>query len=212
MLTTRWEPTVFFSRERSPSPLKFRRARKINRHKPVANDDYCSDMMNDIGIPCRPIDPESSDEFGRMDNGELKDRFIDLAQAALEEAILEEDQKGVLREMVEALIAKTGAPLMVKVLSEQLRSQEVIERLAESHAEQQRRMSQSTPVNDTTLKEPHHKEDAIVPLPRYSQDDSTLLLVSEYMWRLFRLLLLASLVGLVCHLMSAKPYRDLIVL
>ncbi|KAL0085951.1 hypothetical protein F4703DRAFT_1736477 [Phycomyces blakesleeanus] len=193
-------------------------------------------MNHDIARSYRPssdrsVDQESSDEFGRVDNisnsynssggNEIhpRDRFIDLAQAALEEAILEEDQKGgVLREVIEALIAKTGAPLMVKVLSEQLRSQEVIERLAESHAEQQRRMSESTTpgvkgdITTTTLKEPHQKDDVIVPLPRYAHSDSTLLLVSEYMWRLFRLLLLASLVGLVCHLMSAKPYRDLIVL
>ncbi|KAF7723223.1 hypothetical protein EC973_002161 [Apophysomyces ossiformis] len=138
-----------------------------------------------------------------------KDRFIDLAQAALEEATMEEDQKGVIQEVVEALIAKTGAPLVAEVISEQLRSQEVIERIAESHEEERQRMSAS-PVElfaPNILKEPESDatdEDPKIVL-EHRDTIQPILLVSEYMWRLFRVLLLASLVGLVYHFLRASP-------
>ncbi|CEP18338.1 hypothetical protein [Parasitella parasitica] len=94
-----------------------------------------------------------------------KDRFIDLAQAALEEANLEEERKGVIHEVMEALIAKTGAPLVAEVISEQLRSQDVIERIAENHEEDRQRINSSphmTRVDSTdsvnSLKAPDDEE------------------------------------------------------
>lgn len=144
-----------------------------------------------------------------------KDRFIDLAQAALEEADIEEDRKGVIHEVMEALIAKTGAPLVAEVISEQLRCQDVIERLAENHEEDRRRRNSSplmTRVDSTeSLKAPDDEE-----LERDKMDmDDTLqsedlsldkpefiMLFAEYLWRFFRVLLLASLVGLVYHFLN----------
>jgi hypothetical protein len=142
-----------------------------------------------------------------------KDRFIDLAQAALEEADIEEDRKGVIHEVMEALIAKTGAPLVAEVISEQLRCQDVIERLAENHEEDRRRLNSSphmTRVDSTeSLKAPDDEE---LERDKIDVNDDTLrskglsldkpefiMLFAEYLWRFFRVLLLASLVGLVYH-------------
>ncbi|KAI9492730.1 hypothetical protein BDB00DRAFT_883375 [Zychaea mexicana] len=143
------------------------------------------------------------DDFGDGN----KDRFIELAQAALEEATLEDERKGVIYEVVEALIAKTGAPLVAEVISEQLRSQDVIEKLAESHEEeeeQRRRRSKQNVFAPSLLKEP---PDAVA-TNRFtaaiaSSNNNRRWLISEYIWRLFRILLLASLVGLVYHFMCA---------
>jgi hypothetical protein len=55
---------------------------------------------------------ESDNEFNNNNNKVDKDRFIELAQAALEEAKMEEEQKGVLQELVEALLVHSGAPMM----------------------------------------------------------------------------------------------------
>ncbi|KAG0175630.1 hypothetical protein DFQ28_006606 [Apophysomyces sp. BC1034] len=158
------------------------------------------------------IDLLRNDELRQDQVDGNKDRFIDLAQAALEEATIEEDRKGVIQEVVEALIAKTGAPLVAEVISEQLRSQEVIERLAESHEEERQRMSAS-PVDvfaPNLLKEPN-TEGVMEEDPKILHDSiQPILLVSEYMWRLFRVLLLASLVGLVYHFVRASPPSFLI--
>lgn len=141
-----------------------------------------------------------------------KDRFIDLAQAALEEADLEEERKGVIQEVVEALISKTGAPLVAEVISEQLHSQDVIERLAEIHEENRRRTTEDhrlplTRIESTdsinSIKSPDDEE-----LEKDKSDDelfieddhnSRFILIAEYLWRFFRILILSSLVGLVCH-------------
>ncbi|KAI7863820.1 hypothetical protein BDF14DRAFT_1840208 [Spinellus fusiger] len=210
MLTARWEPNVFFTRERSPSPsLRMSRTKRHPRSK-KDHDSLCTERSA-MALHYYPTDDshveDSSDEFARTEGGDSRDKFIELAQAALEEAIQEEDRKGVVREMVEAFIAKTGAPHMVGALSEQLRSQEVIERLAENHAEQ-RRMSELVTVSMATLKEPLHQDDVSLPPAKYAHEESAFMLVSECLWRLFRLLLLASVVGLICHFMSASPYRD----
>jgi hypothetical protein len=128
-----------------------------------------------------------------------KDRFIELAQAALEEAKMEEEQKGVLQELMEALIIRTGAPMMADVIFEQFRSQDVIEKLAEDHYIEQEKRRRSSDITNSPniLKEPtnhhHHHQNT------YSDSIDTMLLISEYIWRLFRLLILSSLVGLVYH-------------
>ncbi|CAO3631433.1 unnamed protein product [Cunninghamella echinulata] len=67
---------------------------------------------------------------------------MELAHAALEEATKEEDAKGVLQELLERFLARTGAPLMAGAIADQLRSQEVIEQLAEQSFERQRRLLQ----------------------------------------------------------------------
>ncbi|GAN05343.1 hypothetical protein MAM1_0088d04813 [Mucor ambiguus] len=154
-----------------------------------------------------------------------KDKFIELAQAALEEAKMEEEQKGVLQELVEALLARTGAPMVANVILEQFQSQDVIERLAEDHFEQQERRRSSSCHQQqeeeeqeqqlNTLKEPAseivEKEIDTSNItgtldPRYTNTTADYIMtISEYLWRIFRFLLLASLVGLVYHFMCADP-------
>jgi hypothetical protein len=166
---------------------------------------------------------ESGDELSRPFHD--KDKFIELAQAALEEAKMEEEQKGVLQELVEALITRTGAPMVADVILEQFRSQDVIERLAEDHFEQQERRRSSSDSSNSiddsnneqyspnTLKEPsseaHEKIDTTKNHGSYSNID-TIMLISEYLWRVFRLLLLSSLVGLIYHFMCADPNQSLL--
>jgi hypothetical protein len=176
---------------------------------------------------------ESGDELSRPFHD--KDKFIELAQAALEQAKMEEEQKGVFQELVEALISRTGAPMVADVILEQFRSQDVIERLAEDHFEQQERRrsssSSSNSIDDSseqylpnTLKEPSSEahEKIYTPntgnhgiMPDYQDDRSysnidTIMLISEYLWRVFRLLLLSSLVGLIYHFMCANPNQSLL--
>ncbi|KAI9311748.1 hypothetical protein BX666DRAFT_1845837, partial [Dichotomocladium elegans] len=134
-----------------------------------------------------------------------KDRFMELAQAALEEATLEEERKGLIYEVVEALIAQSGAPLVAEVISEQLRSQEIIEHLAESHQEEkkqkeERRRSKQDVFAPTLLKEP---PDAVLQVDDEDNHSASnrRWLISEYIWKLFRILMLASMVGLVYHFM-----------
>lgn len=167
--------------EEGPSE-SFADVRAFNRRRPYRPNDL--------------HDGSDRDDFGADGN---KDRFIELAQAALEEANLEDERKGVIQEVVEALIAKTGAPLVAEVISEQLRSQEVIEQVAELHEEEQerrRRESKQEVFAPSLLKEP---PDAVLQV----DDGHRRLPISEYIWRLFRILLLASLVGLVYHFMCA---------
>jgi hypothetical protein len=151
---------------------------------------------------------ESGDEFQHYD----KDRFIELAHAALEQVQMEEEQKGVLQELIEAMIIKSGAPMMAGAISEQFHSQDVIERLAEDHfqQEQRRRSSSELLVSPHVLKEPSVPDDLPVSISTITSTSDTLLLVSEYLWRFFRLLLLASLVGLVYHFMCADPSQSLL--
>lgn len=135
-----------------------------------------------------------------------KDRFIDLAQAALNEADLEEERKGVIQEVMEALIAKTGAPLVAEVISEQLRSQDVIEKIAEhcEEEDQKRRLNTLTRIDSVdSLKEPDIEEiEDIALLERSLSPEPTISLIAEYLWRFFRVLILASLVGLVYHFLN----------
>ncbi|KAF1798345.1 hypothetical protein V8B55DRAFT_1526457 [Mucor lusitanicus] len=150
---------------------------------------------------------------GGIGQAQHKDRFIDLAQAALEEANLEEERKGVIHEVMEALIAKSGAPLVAEVISEQLRSQDVIERIAEHHEEDRRRINSSphmTRVDSTdsvnSLKAPDdeelEQEDEQSNQKAGDDRPDTWVLFAEYLWRFFRVLLLASLVGLVYHFLN----------
>ncbi|OAD04099.1 hypothetical protein MUCCIDRAFT_110978 [Mucor lusitanicus CBS 277.49] len=152
---------------------------------------------------------------GGIGQAQHKDRFIDLAQAALEEANLEEERKGVIHEVMEALIAKSGAPLVAEVISEQLRSQDVIERIAEHHEEDRRRINSSphmTRVDSTdsvnSLKAPDdeelEQEDEQSNQKAGDDRPDTWVLFAEYLWRFFRVLLLASLVGLM-HFSSNLP-------
>ncbi|KAI8089541.1 uncharacterized protein BX664DRAFT_333281 [Halteromyces radiatus] len=262
MITARYEP-LLFPRERSPSPH----------------------LSSSRFTPSTPSTPTNS----KNDTDDI-DRFMELAHAALEEATKEEDAKGVLQELVERVLARTGAPLMAGVIAEQLRSQEVIEQLAEKSYERQRRRqiqkysttfksqkrrnyssvnntlsqdegnhSLSAPPSTTTLissssssssqrltvsapssslssssssssssisclsnisslKDPQDPEtldeavtrDQFVIQQQLHTDDTkhdSLLLISEYIWRLFRLLILASLVALIYHYVCAYPQQ-----
>ncbi|SAL98763.1 hypothetical protein [Absidia glauca] len=239
---------------------------------------------------CAPQVPSSSSSTTSLSDNDDIDRFMELAHAALEEANKEEEAKGVLQELMERLVARTGAPLMAGVIAEQLRSQEVIERLAEQSFERQRRRQQyqqqrfppssspkvllstrpkrrraskvttipknpgsalrplSSPIqpiipasspplstssssssvsssstsssssssiaSTSTFKESNNLEDAVTrdhfTLQQPSADlhqtgSDRLLLVSDYIWRLFRLLILASLVALVYHYVCSYP-------
>lgn len=164
---------------------------------------------------------ESGDETSRQHFYD-KDKFIELAQAALEEAKMEEEQKGVLQELVEALLARTGAPMVANVILEQFQSQDVIERLAEDHFEQQERRRSSSCQQEeqqkeqlNTLKEPASEivekeidtSDITNKLNLHTNTTTAdyIMTISEYLWRVFRFLILASLVGLVYHFMCADP-------
>lgn len=178
------------------------------RRKQLYDRDSTDDITAPVMLERRQFEHLLMD---RADDG-TKDRFIELAQAALEEADLEDERKGVLQEVLEALIAKTGAPLVAECISEQLRSQEVIERLAESHEEEEerrRRDSKRHVFAPTMLKEP---PDSVSDKDSRSSSSSSIIsssstsrswLISEYIWRLFRILLLASLVGLMYHFLCA---------
>jgi hypothetical protein len=141
-----------------------------------------------------------------------KDKFIDLAQAALEEATLEEERKGVMQEIIEALIAKSGAPLVLEVISDQLHCQDVIEEKAEKGHEQELRRQYShhsndgstPPLNNDALKEEDRKGTTKMPSSSSPVGLNNELLVrfADYLWRLFRILLLSSLVGLVYHFLN----------
>ncbi|KAG1427357.1 hypothetical protein G6F58_001073 [Rhizopus delemar] len=97
---------------------------------------------------------------------------------------------------MEALIVKTGAPLMAEVISEQFKSQEIIEKRA---AEMYERKTPSP--SPDCLKEPVDEK-----LERIGVNDEdghgSLISLAEYSWRLFRLLMLASLVGLICQFLN----------
>lgn len=159
-----------------------------------------------------------------------KDRFIDLAQAALEEADVEDDKKGVLEQVVEALISTTGAPMLAEVIAAQLASQDVIERTAEQHflheLEQSRTSTPESMLGDhgsmdaSQLKEqddpatlfppspppdpfledsecPSHAADAFVSSVKHTSYWRSTYTLSDYLWRLFRILILASFVALL---------------
>ncbi|ORX58223.1 hypothetical protein DM01DRAFT_1333885 [Hesseltinella vesiculosa] len=193
MITARCDPHIF-PKERTPSPrLQPTRSLERRRLRKKAEAD-------DI------------------------DRFIELAQAALDEAIKEEDAKGVIQELMERVIARTGAPVMAGVIAEQLRSQEVIEQLAEKSFDRQAHRKPCATKNPLTTHH-HHlpKPSHPTPLPKkdeaVTRDQYTLpqpacrhelpdrrLLISEYLWRVFRLLLLASLVALMHHFVCTFPH------
>ncbi|OAC98049.1 hypothetical protein MUCCIDRAFT_157449 [Mucor lusitanicus CBS 277.49] len=144
---------------------------------------------------------------------------------------MEEEQKGVLQELVETLLARTGAPMVASVILEQFQSQDVIERLAEDHFEQQERRRSSSCHHQqqqqqqqqkaqeqqqlNTLKEPASEiveaeidTGSITSTLDHPYTNTTadyIMTISEYLWRVFRFLLLASLVGLVYHFMCADP-------
>jgi len=242
MITARYDPPLF-PRERTPSP-RLQPSRSLERRRKKQPDEF--------------------------------DRFMELAQAALDEATKEDDAKGVLQELMERLIARSGAPLMAGVIAEQLRSQEVIEQLAErsfdrrrlrchgnqaprqqlssqSHHVQQKQLSlqshlpahriqqppktsssslspsNSSPVPSTRAPAAqeqhndidHQKHNDIVAHDQYTMlpqqlhthhdDPDRLLLISEYMWRVFRLLLLASLVALMYHYVCTYPQVMLLI-
>ncbi|KAG1457416.1 hypothetical protein G6F56_006609 [Rhizopus delemar] len=130
-----------------------------------------------------------------------KDHFIDLAQEAFEEADKEEEKLGIIGEVMEALIVKTGAPLMAETISEQWRSQDVIEKVAEMHENRRRLSPSSSTASIECLKEP---VDEKIEEHVSTHSSESLLSLAEYSWRLFRLLLLASLVGLVCRFLHLQ--------
>lgn len=198
MLIARWEPSTAFSHD----SLSIRRTSGRSASPSLPCRHYA--FEDDAWLRNRADSPfESSDELSsRSENGDSsRDRFIEIAQAALEEAIQEEDQKGVIQEMVEALIATTGAQLMLEVIAEQMRSQEVIEQLAERHEDQRTNLSQLHQANfsDSPKEQPEQEEAQLC-----FDDAESSHLISEYICRLFRLLLLACLVGLVCHFAQTR--------
>ncbi|KAI8092337.1 uncharacterized protein B0P05DRAFT_525847 [Gilbertella persicaria] len=150
---------------------------------------------------------ESRDEQFRHD----KDKFIELAQAALEEAKMEEEQKGVFQELLETFLARSGAPVVADVILEQFRSQDVIERLAEDHFEQQRRRScLDNEAITHALKDPTSEAIPNDMVTNSNNNFDTIMLVSEYLWRIFRLLILACLVCLVYHFICTDPNQSLL--
>ncbi|KAI8063792.1 hypothetical protein BC940DRAFT_306869 [Gongronella butleri] len=159
---------------------------------------------------------------GRRKKSQLsKDKFIDLAQAALEEADLEEDRRSVLGDVVEALINTTGAPLVAEVISQQLTSQDVIEKSAEQHYTNQRQTRSRSLSAASSLADLSSDDDEIGIIDPYKEhDDSPVTLppamaspwysspyvLAEYLWRVFRCLLLASIVALIYQFFLHHPH------
>ncbi|KAI8378157.1 hypothetical protein EDC96DRAFT_493778 [Choanephora cucurbitarum] len=201
MITTRYNPDSQLYHSHNSTAAK--RGRDVSYHR------FTLDEKN------KNWTDESGDEqqFLRHD----KDKFIELAQAALEEAKMEEEQKGVFHELLETFLARSGAPVVADVILEQFRSQDVIERLAEDHFEQQQERRRSSCLeNDEisqVLKDPASEHvtmhsEAILTTTNQNNFD-TIMLVSEYLWRFFRLLILASLVCLVYHFICTDPNQSL---
>ncbi|KAI8575460.1 hypothetical protein K450DRAFT_261549 [Umbelopsis ramanniana AG] len=65
------------------------------------------------------------------DSESVKETLMHIQQAALDEVQEQEDQKGVVDEMLEALATSSGVSGLAGAISEQLRSQDVIEEAAE---------------------------------------------------------------------------------
>ncbi|KAG1465453.1 hypothetical protein G6F56_004885 [Rhizopus delemar] len=97
-----------------------------------------------------------------------KDQFIELAQAALEQA--KNEEKGVLQELIETFLKHTGAPMVADALIQQLKSQEVIEKLAENHYNQQK----PAVTYPLILKEPDFKQ---TKEPKYQHSSNILISV-----------------------------------
>ena len=201
MITTRYNPDSHLYHSHNNTATK--RGHDVSYHR------FTLDEKN------KNWTDESGDEqqFLRYD----KDKFIELAQAALEEAKMEEEQKGVFQELLETFLARSGAPVVADVILEQFRSQDVIERLAEDHFEQQQERRRSSCLeNDEisqVLKDPASEQvtmhsEAILTTTNQNNFD-TIMLVSEYLWRFFRLLIPASLVCLVYHFICTDPNQSL---
>ncbi|CAO3611670.1 unnamed protein product [Cunninghamella echinulata] len=166
---------------------------------------------------------------------------------AIQEAELEEDRKGVIEEVIDALINATDLPLVAEVIAEQLSSQDVIERTAEKHfiqGEELRTSRTATPdlyhsckETDIDMDEIINKEEVEKENDPHTPIDNVALLstlhnnnnndidnddgmdnsntkiegqhslmktikhhyddLSDYLWRFFRLLILACLVALI---------------
>lgn len=124
---------------------------------------------------------------------------MELAQEALEQVKMEEEQIGVFQELFEVLIAKTGAPQVAQILLEQFKSQDVIEKAAEDlffYKQQQKSTQFMADDYIHTLKEP---VTTVFIAKEELTSSNGMLAVSEYLWKLFRLLLLSSLVCLAYH-------------
>jgi hypothetical protein len=65
------------------------------------------------------------------DSESVKETLMHIQQAALDEVQEQEDQKGVVDEMLEAIATSSGVSELAGAISEQLRSQDVIEEAAE---------------------------------------------------------------------------------
>ncbi|KAI9282435.1 hypothetical protein BC943DRAFT_339345 [Umbelopsis sp. AD052] len=65
------------------------------------------------------------------DSESVRETLMHIQQAALEEVQEQEDQKGVVDEMLEAIATSSGVSELAGAISEQLRSQDVIEEAAE---------------------------------------------------------------------------------
>lgn len=88
------------------------------------------------------------------DNESVKETLMHIQQAALEEVQEQEEQKGVVDEMLEAIATSSGVSELAGAISEQLRSQEVIEEAAEREQVE----SDSTVLSDEDLQPEQLKE------------------------------------------------------
>ncbi|GAB5591737.1 hypothetical protein Unana1_06637 [Umbelopsis nana] len=88
------------------------------------------------------------------DSESVKETLMHIQQAALEEVQEQEEQKGVVDEMLEAIATSSGVSELAGAISEQLRSQEVIEEAAEREQVE----SDSTVLSDEDLQPDQLKE------------------------------------------------------
>lgn len=73
----------------------------------------------------------TKDLMESSDNEAVKETLMHIQQAALEEVQEQEEKKGVVDEMLEAIATSSGVSELAGAIQEQLRSQEVIEEAAE---------------------------------------------------------------------------------
>ncbi|KAH8547669.1 hypothetical protein BGW37DRAFT_226770 [Umbelopsis sp. PMI_123] len=90
------------------------------------------------------------------DSESFKETLMHIQQAALDEVQEQEDQKGVVDEMLEAIATSSGVTELAGAISEQLRSQDVIEEAAERDPVDLE--SESTVLSDEDLRPESLKE------------------------------------------------------
>ncbi|KAI7907136.1 uncharacterized protein BX663DRAFT_494943 [Cokeromyces recurvatus] len=111
-----------------------------------------------------------------------KDNFLDLATAALEEVLIEEERTSIWRELMEAFLNYTGVARYSNVVLEQfLHSQDIIEKLAEENFEKEiTKMKKLSFYNNSKMIFIHSsKEDPLFFYQHYLKEDDNIALNTD---------------------------------